>query len=114
MAITGTLVMGKDEQGNPRLIGLVDSGQTDGAGNPIWLLSVDSSVTIDPGDITIGSVTLKDGAAATLVAVKTATAIIGTDKAVATHDPAIGQVGDTVGDGTVIGLLQGIYDRLAP
>ncbi len=114
MAISSYLVMGKDESGHPKLVGLSDSGITDSSGNVIWSLAVNSAVSIDPGTITIGSITLKDGIAATLVAVKTATTIVGTDKAVASHDPAIGQIGDAVGAGTVIGLLQGIYDRLAP
>lgn len=114
MTITGNVILGTDGQGHQIRIGLTDTGLTDDAGDKIWSLAVDSAVTIDPGNITIASVTLKDGVAATLASVKTSTTIVGTDKAVAAHDPAIGQIGDAVGAGTVIGLLQGIYDRLAP
>lgn len=112
MAITSYLVMGKDENGNPKLVGLSDSGVTDDFGNIIWNLAVDSAVSIDPGDITIAAVTIKDAVAATQAKVAASSAIAIANNSLAVHDPQIGQVGDLLGDGTVIGLLQAILNAL--
>lgn len=116
MAITGYIALGKNENGEIQLVGLTDSGVTTDNGLIIWQLAVDSVVSIDPGDITIGNVILQDGTTAAVAKIRASTTIAIADIVLGVHDPQIGQVGDDIanGDGTVIGLLQGIYSRLAP
>src|SRR5574337_205323 len=108
MTITGNVILGTDGQGHQIRIGLTDTGLTDDAGDKIWSLAVDSAVTIDPGNITIASVTLKDGVAATLAKVAASTAIAIANNVVGVHDPQIGQVGDLLANGTLIGLLSAV------
>lgn len=49
------IIMGKNANGTPIAIGLVDASQAIG-GYELYSLAVDSVVTINPGDITIGTV----------------------------------------------------------
>ena len=59
--ITGSVVFGKDDAGNVKRLGLIDSGLTDQAGNKLWVLgtgsasSVPSTVIAGPGEDHIGS-----------------------------------------------------------
>lgn len=104
------IILGQTQNGAPIRIGATDTGTTDQQGNPIYSLAVDSVVSIDPGDITIAAVKVQDAGTATEAKVAAATAIAVGNNALAVHDPQVGQIGDVLGDGSVIGLL----DALAP
>jgi hypothetical protein len=79
--------MGTDGMGHNIAVKLTATADTmpDGV-TPLYALAVNSAVTIDPGNITIASVTMKDGVAATLAAVKTGSTLVASDKAIAVHD----------------------------
>lgn len=143
----------KAPDGSQVVVKLVDSGQSDGLGNQLYRLGVDSAVSIDPGTITIGAVTIKDQDSATNADVGVVTTIAEGSNALAvqapilgkttdaadqtgstttlnaklrgllqifadiwvsashwikTHDPNIGDVTDTIAQGTVIGYLNAI------
>ncbi len=97
------LIMATDDKGNKQAVGLTDTGNTTPTGQKIYKLVTDTSVTIN--NVTLGAVKIQDAVAATQAEVKASTGIATGDNALATHDPAIGQIGDTQGNGTVIGLL---------
>src|SRR4051812_46933408 len=73
---------------------LVDTGVSDGRGNQLYRLAVDSAVSIDPGAITIGAVTVKDNTTATAATVNTVTSIGEGDKAIAVQAPILGKTTD--------------------
>lgn len=76
MVATSNLVAGKDENGIPKLVKLVDSGSTDDSGNVIWVPSVDA--TVEVGDL--GSVKLldKDGVNEAVISSGGALSVTGT------------------------------------
>jgi hypothetical protein len=108
------VIFGRDSQGNPIALGLTDTGDDMPDGSPIYALSVDSVVTIAPGAITVGAIKVQDGAGLTEAVVAVSTAIVAADEALAVKDPAIGQVGDLLADGTVVGLLSDLASQSHP
>ena len=57
------------------------------------------------GDITVVSVPIKDGSTAVLANVDAPTNISVSSKTLGTHDPMVGQIGDVLADGTMLGFL---------
>lgn len=74
------------------------------------------AVTIDPGDVQIGAVEIKDGATDTRAKVGVGTAIVAGDVAIAVKDPVIGKTDGaavmTDVDGTIQQYLRGLVKGL--
>lgn len=110
MANKGINFQGSD--GSAVAVLAVDTGTSDGKGNQLYRLMVDSAVSIDPGDITIGAVKLQNAADATEAEVAPATVITASSNALAVHDAVIGQTNGakvvTDANGTIQQYLRGL------
>lgn len=66
MTAISYVILGKDDNGNPVRIQVIDSGETDGANNKLWLLNTNAEVSVGtvelgPGSNTIGNVGIVAG-----------------------------------------------------
>ncbi len=98
-----SIALGKADDGTVIRISLTDSGVTDDNGNPIYLIGTDTTVNV--GAITVGNVKVQDGDGVSLADVGADTGLAIGSLALAVHDPEVGQITDTLANGTVIGLL---------